>query len=145
MKNKKKGEMDMTETIENVAEILDTYGVKQEQKKDRPKLNAIITFIKLKEIANNNNNLIERNIEKNKNIRNGQVVIKGTRITPNELILIIDEVFDNKTLKTENALEYIQKEYPSIDSEEKIVAGIMYSIKKFSTLKYILGEIFVGN
>ena len=145
MKNKKKGEMDMTETIENVAEILDTYGVKQEQKKDSPKLNAIITFIKLKEIANNNNNLIEKYIEKNKKIRNGQVVIKGTRITPNELILIINEVFDDKTMKTENVFEYIQKEYPSIDSEEKIVAGIMYSIKKFNTLKYILGEIFFGN
>lgn len=133
--NFKKGEMSMTETLTNITEFLDTYEVKS--KRETPRLNALIDFIKLKCIANEQKELIDKYIVKDKNIRNGKAVIKGTRITPQELLLITQESFNTKPKNTEEFIGYIKEQYPSIDSAEKIVAGLSYSIRKYSMIKFL--------
>lgn len=128
----KKGEMNMTDTLNNITEIFDTY---ETEKKETPRIDALVEFIKLKHIANAQEKLIDEYIVKDRNIRNGKAVIKGTRITTKELILITQEAFKNKTNDIE---KFIKEQYPSIDSIEKIVAGLSYEIKKTNTFKFIL-------
>lgn len=128
----KKGEMNMTDTLNNITEIFDTY---ETEKKETPRIDALVEFIKLKHIANTQEKLIDEYIVKDRNIRNGKAVIKGTRITTKELILITQEAFKNKTNDIE---KFIKEQYPSIDSIEKIVAGLSYEIKKTNTFKFIL-------
>lgn len=128
----KKGEMNMTDTLNNITEIFDTY---ETEKKETPRIDALVEFIKLKHIANAQEKIIDEYIVKDRNIRNGKAVIKGTRITPKELVLITQEAFKNKTNDIE---KFIKEQYPSIDSIEKIVAGLAYEIKKTNTLKFIL-------
>ncbi len=114
----------MTDTLNNITEIFDTY---ETEKKETPRIDAFVEFIKLKHIANAQEKLIDEYIVKDRNIRNGKAVIKGTRITPKELVLITQEAFKNKTNDIE---KFIKEQYPSIDSIEKIVAGLAYEIKK---------------
>ncbi len=131
----KKGEMSMTETLTNITEFLDTY--ETEEKHETPRLNAFIDFVKLKNIANEQKELINEYIVKDKNIRNGKPVIKGTRITPQELLLITQESFNAKPKNAEEFIKYIKEQYPSIDSVEKIVAGLSYSIRKCSIIRFL--------
>lgn len=125
----------MTETLTNITEFLDTY--EAESKRETPKLNALIDFIKLKCMANEQKELIDEYIIKDKNIRNGKPVIKGTRITPQELLLITQESFYTKPKNAEEFIGYIKEQYPSIDSTEKIVAGLSYAIKKYSIIRFL--------
>lgn len=136
---KKKGVMDMTETLENFTRIMENY--KTDKNYNIPKLDIILKFIKLKRLAKQRNEIIQNFTEKNKKIRNGQIVIKGTRITPEELMLIVDEAFNEKKDDINSLCNFIKEQYPSIDSKEQIIAGISYNIRKMNTLKFILGII----
>lgn len=134
---RKKGVMDMTETLENFTQIMENYESKKE--KDTSKMNEIAAFLKMKSIASQYDEIICKYTEKNKKIRNGKTVIKGTRITPEEMLLIVKEAMDEKNNDIDAMCKYINEQYPSIDSKEQIIAGISYNINKISTLKYILG------
>lgn len=127
----------MTETLENFTQIMENYESKKE--KDTSKMNEIAAFLKMKSIASQYDEIICKYTEKNKKIRNGKTVIKGTRITPEEMLLIVKEAMDEKNNNIDAMCKYINEQYPSIDSKEQIIAGISYNIKKISTLKYILG------
>lgn len=127
----------MTETLENFTQIMENYESKKE--KDTSKMNEIAAFLKMKSIASQYGEIICKYTEKNKKIRNGKTVIKGTRITPEEMLLIVKEAMDEKNNDIDAMCKYINEQYPSIDSKEQIIAGIFYNIKKISTLKYILG------
>ena len=129
--------VDMTETLENFTQIMENYESKKE--KDTSKMNEIAAFLKMKSIASQYDEIICKYTEKNKKIRNGKTVIKGTRITPEEMLLIVKEAMDEKNNDIDAMCKYINEQYPSIDSKEQIIAGISYNIKKISTLKYILG------
>lgn len=129
----------MTETLENFTRIMEDYEPKQKQ--ETPKLNSIINFLKLKNITSQQEDIINTYTERNKKIRNGRTVIKGTRITPEEIMLIVKEAFDNNVNDVAQLCKYIKEQYPSIDSKEKIVAGISYTIQKTNTLKFIIGVI----
>lgn len=127
----------MTETLENFTQIMENYESKKE--KDTSKMNEIAAFLKMKSIASQYDEIICKYTEKNKKIRNGKTVIKGTRITPEEMLLIVKEAMDEKNNDIDAMCKYINEQYPSIDSKEQIIAGISYNINKISTLKYILG------
>ncbi len=129
----------MTETLENFTQIMENYESKKE--KDTSKIHEIATFLKMKSIASQYDEIICKYTEKNKKIRNGKTVIKGTRITPEEMLLIVKEAMDEKNNDIDTMCKYINEQYPSIDSKEQIIAGIFYNIKKISTFKYILGVI----
>lgn len=131
----KKGEMDMTETLTNITEIFDTY---ETEKKETPRIDAFVDFIKLKRMANAQEKLIDEYIVKDRDIRNGKAVIKGTRITTKELMLITQEAFESKPKNIDKFIKYIEEQYPSIDSIEKIVAGLAYEIKQLNTFKFII-------
>lgn len=128
----KKGEMYMTETLNNITEIFDTY---ETEKRETPRIDAFVEFVKLKRMANAQEKLIDEYIIKDRNIRNGKATIKGTRITSKELLLITQEAFESKA---KNIEEYIKEQYPSLDSIDKIVAGLAYEIKKLNIFKFIL-------
>ena len=95
----------MTETLTNITEIFDTY---ETEKKETPRIDAFVDFIKLKRMANAQEKLIDEYIVKDRNIRNGKAVIKGTRITSKELMLITQEAFESKPKNIEKFIEYIK-------------------------------------
>lgn len=133
---KKKGEMNMTETITNIQDFFDTC--ETELKCSTPRMDDITDFLKIKRIANANKDIIELYTEKNKNIKNGKIVLKGTRITLNELVLIITEAKKQGAKTIDEILKYTNMQYPSIDSKEQIVAGLLCFIKEQNTLKYVI-------
>jgi len=136
-----KGAMNMTQTLTNMKDILYTYETEFECQ--TPIIDAITGILKMKRIARAKKDIIEKNTETNKEIRNGRTVIRGTRITPEELLLIMAEVFENEEVRNfEELFENISKQYPSIDSKEQILASILYTAKKQNLLTYIASVIF---
>lgn len=130
MNGKEKEEI-MTDVLMNMKEIMDTEEIKVECQ--TPKIDAIYNFLVFKSFAKKFNDEIKKCTERNKNIRNGQTVIAGTRITTKELLLIMSENISEK-----NIFEYVLEQYPSIDSEDKIFYSALYEIKRQNTIGYIL-------
>lgn len=91
--------------------------------------------------------IINKNIVKDKEIRNGRATIKGTRITPKELMFCISEKIrqDEKQgieTKFSKIKEYLSKEYPSITNEEQIKAALYYTIKyDINIFKYVIATL----
>lgn len=124
----------MTDVIVNVKDLIETEEI--ESNYQTPKIDLILDFLKIKAIANKAKDEISKYVEKNNKIRKGKTVLKGTRITTKELFLIVSEYSETKEEK--NMFDYIFKQYPSIDSEEKIFYGILYEISKMNTVIFIL-------
>ncbi len=62
-------------------------------------------------------------IIKDKTINSGRATIKGTRVTPEDIGRIL--------LKKENMeVKDIMEEYPSLENEEQVLAGLMYYVRK---------------
>ena len=112
----------MTNVVTNIKDIIETDN-KIKINYPTPKRDAILDFLICKAIARKTTEEIK-----------GKVVLKGTRITPQELFYIASENIGKEDLCT-----YILKNYPSIDSKEKIIYGLLYNIKKTNTLRYIIG------
>lgn len=91
--------------------------------------------------------IIDKNIIKDKEIRNGKAIIKGSRITPKELIFCIAEKIeqDEKNgIETnyEGIKKYLSEEYPSITNEEQIKAALYYTIKyEINIFRYIVATL----
>jgi len=45
----------------------------------------------------------------------------------------------SKETSKKDMIDFIREQYPSIDSEEKIIYGALYEISKINTLVFILG------
>ena len=127
----------MTETLETFTQIMEDYEIRTE--KDTTKIDEIMAYLKLKKIVKQLDDITCNFIEKNKSVRNGKTVIKGTRITPNEMLLIVKEAMIEKNNNVNEMCKYINEQYPSIDSREQIIAGMSYAISKTNMFKYILG------
>lgn len=124
----------MTDVIVNVKDFIEAEEIKSNYK--TPKTDKILCFLKLKSISNKAKEDIKKYIEKNSKIRGGKAVLKGTRITTKELLLIMSEY--SKKDSEKDIIDYIRKQYPSIDSEEKIIYGSLYEVRKINTLTFIL-------
>lgn len=137
-KKRKERDDDMTETIENIKYYLDTEEVNANYQ--NPKLDIIYDFLKLKSIAEKSKEKINKYVGRNNNVRNGQVIIKGTRITTKELLSIMSEYSNNEEISKEykNVYDYIFTQYPSIDNESQIIYGILYEVLKMNKMKFIL-------
>lgn len=129
---RKEKEEIMTDVVIDIKDLIETKEIKKE-KKSNPKIDIIRKFLAVKKIARNSKEKIAEYTERNKKIRNGQAIIKGTRITTKELMMIMTEE------KEEDVIEYILKQYPSIDCKEKIIYGALYEMNKENTLKFMLG------
>lgn len=125
----------MTDVLTDIKDIMEME--ERQNNYHNSKVNIIFDFLKLKIIAKKSKEKIKKYTEKTKKIRDGKTVLAGTRITTKELILIMAE---NK--KEENICEYISKQYPSINSQEKILYGALYEIKKMNSIIFILGVLF---
>lgn len=121
----------MTNVLTDIKDIVETKEI--EVNNLNPKISTILDFFNMKAIANKSKEEINKYTEEVKNVRGGKRVIKGTRITTKELLLIMSE-----NEQGQNVFEYISKQYPSIDSEKKILYGALYEIKKTNTLLFIL-------
>ena len=124
---------DMEPIVENVKDIQ----LKEKVNEKAKKITIFIAIKKSKEL----DRLVKEYIVKNKKIRDGKAVIKGTRITPVELMYCVDEILkENKNEKTfEEIRDYLYEQYPSINNENQIKAAVSYIIKKeISTIKYIV-------
>ncbi len=127
----------MTNVLTDIKDIMKTEEI--EINYTSPKMELIFDFLRFKQIANKSKDKIAKYTERNKNVRNGKTVIVGTRITPKELLDIMAED------KEERAFDYISKQYPSIDSEEKIFYGALYEIRKTNLFLFILMVLFSKN
>lgn len=122
----------MTNVITDIKDFIETEEIIENYQ--TPRIDMILDFMLLKKIAKRSKNEIEKYTESNKEIRNGKRVLAGTRITTKELIIIMSENENQK-----NIFEYISKQYPSIDSEAKILYGALYELKKVNSIRFILG------
>lgn len=143
MSKKKKEESKMENVIINVKDYIEEIEPKNVIYQT-PEIDQIFTFLKLKKMAKMAKENIKKYTEKNKKIRNGKTVLKGTRITTRELILIISEYMNNDNNEEKKIIEYIREQYPSIDSEEMVFYGVLCAIKEINTLTFIC-KILVGN
>lgn len=139
-KTKKKEEKIMTDVIVNVKDFIETEEIESNYK--TPKTDKILCFLKLKSISNKAREDIKKYIEKNRKIRGGKAVLRGTRITTKELLLIMSE--HSKVDSEKDTIDYIREQYPSIDSEEKVIYGALYEISKTNTLIFVLRVLITG-
>lgn len=142
MKNLKRGGFDMTDVLSlyNMQEIVGKK-IESEKLTKNEKLNSIITVINVKK-SKEIDSFIEKNIVFDPNIRDGKATIKGTRITPKELILATSELLnekENQEVTFKMIKDYLCEQYPSITKKSQIEAAIYYLLKnEISLFKYIV-------
>jgi len=124
----------MTNILMNAENIIDTYENKKEfENKEPSKLEHILLYFKVRSIINEKHSqeLMKKYIIKDKAINSGRATIKGTRVTPEDIgrILFTTENIDIKD---------IMKDYPSLEKEEEILAGLIYYFDKHLSLIKIL-------
>lgn len=126
---KRKGANIMTNVLINAENIIDNYC----EEPKNSKLETILLYCKIKKVINEDyaQSLVKKYIEKDKAINSGRATIKGTRVTPEDIgrILLIKE---NMKIKD------IMKEYPSLNNEEEVLAGLIYYMSKNISLRKIL-------
>ena len=122
----------MTNVLRNVENIIDSYEDK-EQQEINPRLEAFLIVYKLRKLIKSDfaQKIVEKNIIKDKKINNGRYTIKGTRITPDDIGRLI-------TNEKDISIEEILKEYPSLKSEEQILAGLFIFLKDNITWRKVL-------
>lgn len=116
----------MTEVLTNVEYIMDNYQEEQLKKNDKiTKVEIILSVYKMKKIVKSEyaQKIIKENIIKDKTINEGRYTIKGTRVTPEDIERIICS-------KEEVTFEDIYNEYPSLENENQIMAGILFYVQK---------------
>lgn len=124
----------MTNALTYIKDFVETEEV--DYSNSNPKIDFILVFLELKILAYKSKEKINQYIIKDKTIRNGQAILAGTRITTKELMTIISELKPEQDL-----MDYITKQYPSIDCKEKVLYGSLYEIKKMNLFFTILGII----
>lgn len=129
---KKKEVLKMTDILLNISDYLENEDIKEKYK--TPKIDEILIFLKFKAKAKKAREETKKYIEKNKTIRNGKAIVKGTRITTKEILLFLNECEN-----FEETLEYICNQYPSIESKEQVLYALLYEIDKYNTLLFIFG------
>ena len=121
-----KGAKLMTNVLANVDNIISNYEEKKNiDNKLVSKAELIVLYLRIKDVINNKEaqQLMEEYIIKDKTINSGRATIKGTRVTPEDIGRIL--------LKKENmAVKDIMEEYPSLENEEQVLAGLMYYVRK---------------
>lgn len=130
MYNFRKGAI-MTNVLMNVENILDTY--EEKENIDMSKVDALFLYYKTKKIIKSDyaQKIIQENIVKDKTINNGRYTIKGTRVTPEDIGRIV-EIKDNVDIKD------VMDEYPSLETKEQVLAGLMFYFKQNITLYKML-------
>lgn len=124
--NIRKGAKDMTNVLTNAENIIEKYEDKQyAENKNISKMERILLYLKIKDAIEEEyaQELTKKYIIRDKAINSGRATIKGTRVTPEDIGRIL--------LKKENmGIKDIMKEYPSLNKDEQILAGLMYYVKK---------------
>lgn len=132
MKQERKGAITMTDVLINVENIIDDYEDKNNEKIN-VKIECFLILYRLRKMMKTEfaQKIIKENVIKDKGINNGKCTIKGTRITPNDIGKIIVE---SKNI----TMEKIFEEFPSLENENQILAGLFVFIKENITFKKVL-------
>lgn len=133
MNKKRKGAITMTEVLTNVENIMEQYEDKSYQEINKiTRIEFILTVYKIKKIIKSDfaQRIIKENIIRDKTINEGRYTIKGTRITPEDIGRIIT--------KEKVTVEEIYEEYPSLDKDEQILAGLFIYMKDIFTWRKVL-------
>lgn len=131
----------MTDAL-NVYNMQELINKKEEKYSRNEKINSIVEVVKIK-TSEQVDEIIKNNINFDKKVRSGKATIKGTRITPKELILATSEMAsDNFTFN--DLKKYLYEQYPSITQEIQIEAAVYYCLKyDISLFKYIVAVIML--
>ena len=130
----RKGATIMTNVLVNAENIIDTYEDRKEpEDRELSKIEIMLTYYKLKRVINDESaqRLVKKHIVKDKSINSGRATIKGTRVTPEDIGRIL-------LAKEDMGIEDIMKEYPTLESTEQVVAGLIYYMDKHISLMKIL-------
>lgn len=129
----RKGAKNMTNVLTNARNIIDTYEETQDFDKEFSRLELIFEYYKIKKVINEERaqKLIQNYIVKDKTINSGRATIKGTRVTPDDIgrVLLVKENME---------IEDIIKEYPSLENEEQVIAGLIFYVDKNISLIKLL-------
>lgn len=126
--DKRKGAITMTNVLNNVENIIENY--EEHYNNDRTsRLELILSYMKVRKIIKSDfaQNLIKEYIEKN----SGKYTIKGTRITS-------DDIGNVMSIKKITNVQDILEEYPSLDNEKQVLAGLIVYVDKHVNLFKIL-------
>lgn len=130
----RKGAINMTNVLVNAENIIGTYEEEKDiDNKKSSKLELVLLYFRMKDVINDKDaqELVKEYIIKDKTINSGRATIKGTRVTPEDIGRIL--------VKKENmSIKDIIEEYPSLDEEKQVLAGLMYYIKEHISLINIL-------
>lgn len=122
----RKGAKIMTNVLTNADNIIGTYEEKKSnESKEISKSELFLLYLKIRDVINDEEaqQLMKEYIIKDKTINSGRATIKGTRVTPEDIGRIL--------LKKENMeVKDIMEEYPSLENEEQVLAGLMYYVRK---------------
>lgn len=132
MSKKRKGAITMTNVLTNVENIIDSYEEKEQQKINQ-RFKTFLIVYKLRKIIKSDfaQEIVDKNIVRDKKINNGRYTIKGTRLTPDDIGRL---VASQKNISTEE----IFKEYPSLENEEQILAGLFIFLRDNITWRKVL-------
>ncbi len=67
--------------------------------------------------------IVKDNIIKDKNIKSGMAIIKGTRISTKDII---------RMLKDDYNIEEVLKNFPTIKDEKQVLAALVYEARKWN-------------
>lgn len=124
----------MTDVLTNFENIMVDYSNNidnTEEKTTRLEFFLIVWKIKKMTKTGFARKIIKENIVRDKYVNQGRPTIKGTRITPND----IGRIIENGTNVT---IEKIREEFPSIDNEEQILAGLFVFMRDRLSWKEVL-------
>lgn len=130
----RKGASKMTDVLTNFENIMVDYSNNidnTEEKTTRLEFFLIVWKIKKMTKTGFARKIIKENIVRDKYVNQGRPTIKGTRITPND----IGRIIENGTNVT---IEKIREEFPSIDNEEQILAGLFVFMRDRLSWKEVL-------
>ena len=128
----RKGAIAMTNVLTNAEDMVNNYEIEHLEKNTKiTKIEIALSVYKLKHIIKSEyaQKIMKENIVKDKAIKEGRYTIKGTRVTPDDIGKII--------MERKTSFEDIMKEYPSLDKEEQILAGLLFYISKNLTWRKV--------
>lgn len=104
----------------------DNPAVKKRKRNPITEYHIIRTMVKDKIF----DSLVKEYIVKDKGIKSGVSIIKGTRISTNDILRMIADGYK---------VEEIQEEFPTINDERQLLAALVYEIRKKNCISFMFG------
>lgn len=140
---KQRGVYSMIDATNCIDDLLhDNEEIKKEQSILMDRLQLILLIKKCRDQIKYNKEIINYVLTSNKEIANGKVVVKGTRITPKTISDYYLRVMKETNGNYDETLKILAENYPSIDKKQLSIC-VMYTVSKISYFKALFSNNFM--